>query len=87
MTCSRLKSLQELELGDDGSMLSALVLIDGEPAAVLARAVRRELHENYPALVRARRTWAERAPWVAWDQRLHRLGCDAQRSGRRRGCA
>jgi hypothetical protein len=30
--------------------LRLVVLIDGEPAAVLARAERRELHEHDPAL-------------------------------------
>ena len=36
--------------------------LTGEPAAVLARAVRGQLHEYDPALPRARRTRAEQAP-------------------------
>jgi hypothetical protein len=47
-------------VGGDG--LLRVLLLDGEPAAVLARAVRAQLHEHDPALARARRTRAEQAP-------------------------
>ena len=45
-----------------GHGLLGVVLLDGEQAAVLARAVRAQLHEHDPALARARRTRAEQAP-------------------------
>ena len=47
-------------VGGDG--LFQVVLLDGEPAAVLTRAQRRELHKHDPALAGARPTRTEKAP-------------------------
>ncbi len=57
-----------------GDRLLRVVLLDGEPAAVLLRAERRELHEHDPTLARARRPRAEQPPVAVRDQRLHRFG-------------
>ena len=59
-----------------GDALLRVILLHGEPAAVLPRAERVELHEHDPPFARARRAGAKEAPRAIRNQRLHRRAAD-----------